>query len=805
MVNLQRSRQQASMLRSSWWSWATLRGPNWTPSTTFSWAVAVTCFISCSLAFANESQTPKFKSTRDILLETYKDSPNADCKSVLNSNSNNLTLSYENIDERIRMHRFSKTGENRIKNELFLQYTTDILVLSRTNLTNLARRLTALWTAAQSEEITDRVKEAQAAAAAQLDHRGKPQTFMPDYFYSLPYYFAVFPSIAKVIEKPELASRLSSHGRAMLTTGEPPLFDDNGKVIKRSGEPGRHIGKRFKLSLSKEVEGAVRADMIGWKFKQLEGALLELSSTLAATIEKDLVSLTEYRPNVISSWQKYMSFDGLSYSSVWFRPAANLIREFLLDLEQSYPVSPTNKKWADIAELKSLIESFDEVRDPYKMLGATFNEATNTLQLVERGAVVQYNEELATTELVPAKVEGMVKALQPVTHAMEGAGTNKSSGASYRSLVGVYAGNGAILHAMDHTDAATGVMLGGEFFQKLTYTDRALQNTKQRFALPVNGITPPLTLSGRSIGGTVALFYYLMFPDTVADQVVGISTSIPFTLPPQIANVFRQAEANSINGVVEGALDDATAFSRFGLDLLERAYERDKTPFKLAGNRWLGFQGVSDEDARVVEIDQLDAVAAAKYMRNRFMPLGHLVILTDPLTKYGGRFDLPQFDEIREAAHFLEASAEDMTLREVETNPDLAAFRGLPEEDLPKRRSQLEKIFLHKFGHLDYLVNGLPGGHPWPDASDRESQARLRAYRDFIAPGTTFVEIYLDHLNRSNGWRSKRIHVTLEDIMNAKPGRKTKAEYFSEVYTMWFVKEPQRVLQIYQEMGVIPK
>ncbi|HRK02781.1 MAG TPA: hypothetical protein PLH57_08960, partial [Oligoflexia bacterium] len=108
MVNLQRSRQQASMLRSSWWSWATLRGPNWTPSTTFSWAVAVTCFISCSLAFANESQTPKFKSTRDILLETYKDSPNADCKSVLNSNSNNLTLSYENIDERIRIqHRFA--------------------------------------------------------------------------------------------------------------------------------------------------------------------------------------------------------------------------------------------------------------------------------------------------------------------------------------------------------------------------------------------------------------------------------------------------------------------------------------------------------------------------------------------------------------------------------------------------------------------------------------------------------------------------------------------------------------------------
>jgi hypothetical protein len=726
----------------------------------------------------------------------------APCELALEKNdATNQEQIISAMAQHIRAHaaRFANTPENQgnrefspVFNAFFLQYSKDLITQSREQLNNILIKLSELWASAQRHKVEQVYRDVIATRGRHLQL---------EYRHNLPYDPQLFPAIARILDEPsqlELLPGGSLSSIRVSQAGNKKKATIYQVIQEMKGRPQWVSGAE-----AKDLEAWLSAELIKVDLVVYKERLRDLGVNVTQSIEGRIVHEASNGTGRIANWDDVLRIDAASLAKDWFDDGPKILKEALDFLNRNYPYSSAYPKAGEILALANSIDL---------LLSATAQEMLADFMVINDqkiilktlAAQVQYNTALQSGQL--SSIQGDSPNSPGVfLEILHGAGTTKSSVASLRTLIGLLASYGFNPNGIDNPDAGTGPRFHGDFLM----TSRYLQEYLRQSAGGKTGGRGsgenryPLLTLGRSMGATKVVADQILFENSAADMSFAMSFSNPMTLKEQTESVFNQLRNGTITGVVLQALHDADTYSDQFYDMVLRAQRIAPQSFATAGNLIVYLQGDDDEDARVVKPGQPDVLTALNDFRDRITPAGHIYTFHNPLA--GNELLAKEDPEHMEATHFLVSNRDD--LRPDQIDPE-SAWSRIPNENLPKLKSQTLEVFAVMYGSMDYIIAGLPNGAPWPFEKERQARdAMLRLRADLCgvrADGTprTFFEWFVERINQTSRKRGEEA-ITIEQVRATPPGQRLLVERLSRAWHYWNVQEPNRVEAIYRANGLI--
>jgi hypothetical protein len=485
-----------------------------------------------------------------------------------------------------------------------------------------------------------------------------------------------------------------------------------------------------------------------------------------------------------------------------------ILAKFLNDLETHFPIQELADK-----NVKAAVDAVEVARSPIEnaVVVASVTDGVPSLSMPALKARAYYEKGLGTMVLEP--IGGVVAdEYAPIFLLDHGDGTVKSTAASWKSLFPKFMSSKLNPMAMNNPRSGAISMQQKGIFRTAAWLHWRSVWTKDHYAIGED-VVRPLTNEGRSMGGQRSILHYLFqelgFFGPEVDPITNYETmscSNPFTIEPQVINVYNQVAAGTIK-VVRSSLENARMASAQLRGFLYRVKKKRPNDLAVFGDRMMMKQGDGDEDAWPTGWE--DGVA----LQQEYLPTAHAYKFENRLLKY----KIPNFEfvdpENWEGTHTIYSNSPNLTRdkivagivslhHQIKNEPDLkkqevlvkirdvfqAIVDRVPDVDLPALQDQyFEGMALH-WGFYDYLRTSRS-----KVPSTIEAKNTIEAFRLKFTKGEDIS--YLQAFQRS-------AKISDADLEAAKPGRESRAARLKRVMEYW-KSERVRVDAILKAHGLL--
>lgn len=403
---------------------------------------------------------------------------------------------------------------------------------------------------------------------------------------------------------------------------------------------------------------------------------------------------------------------------------------------------------------------------------------------------VSYEPNLATNILYPSgPIVG--KPQFPILVNVHGAGTNQSTGQSFKHLLSLL--NTANFNPVAFDSAYSGVGPHLPSVDLKTYTDymNLVGTYFQEEARIAGAASSPITYGGRSSGSLLGLFHAILYDhsDNPYTNYSLISLAHPFYANLQIDNVREGHRLGHYPSIDERVLEHFLQLSEEAIKFLND----NKETLKKAADHVTAEQGDWDEDGIVDE--NTSALDALRTLSKEYLPRMHVYPLYNPLKEHPlikaafakGILKNPADFE---ASHFLLSPRANMTADQwekmmtgiVEEWRSRFPNEPIPENptvdpiDYPALGDQFIEIMASRWANYDYLIE-----------SNSQEPGMIRA-REKLAP---YRESVLQNSSEKTFFRwyvasiMKKYKFTEQDWETAAPGNRGLLPRLKKAEAFW--------------------